>query len=557
MKVRHPNTSTRALDGNVSKIEFFGRLLVRCHKNLVLASTVSMVAASTTFAAENEVNKIFENFEALAQPESVPGNRSPASEVAPAPLRSVAPPPKENVEPQKVNAPKRAPASFRPAKRKVRPKPVPTPESPSVDVSPAPVRPNPERTSAVKPESPAVSPDVSTPERVLVIPSDASPSEGPTNFGLTGNWGGLRSRLDGKGIGIALIYKSEPSRVFGGGAEQGGSWLHNLDARLLVDTEKALGWTGGTLFVYGIGDWGSEHGRKPSAAVGDAQGTSNLETVVDRFKLYEAWVQQKFADQKASILLGIHDLNSEFYVTDSSALFRNSSFGVGRELSQSGQMGPSIFPYTTSAIRLRADPTSAFSLQAGLFNSDAGNPDTPRRTQFGVSPSHGLLLIQEASFTGSEQSPHKYGIGTWHYTRTFDHSVKSVTTPEGESIPVQSDSHGFYFLADQSLSSVYSVFGRFGIASIQSNAIRSNLSGGSVAKGLIPGRDEDKVGVSFTRVYSAVSDQSPETAYELTYRIEFGRGFVIQPDFQWIDHPSFSGPVRSATVGALRCEISF
>ena len=47
------------------------------------------------------------------------------------------------------------------------------------------------------------------------------------------------------------------------------------------------------------------------------------------------------------------NLNAEFYVNDSSAMFINSSFGMGQDFAQSGKNGPSIFPVTSTDVELR------------------------------------------------------------------------------------------------------------------------------------------------------------------------------------------------------------
>src|SRR5262249_4533294 len=154
-----------------------------------------------------------------------------------------------------------------------------------------------------------------------IAPIPESPQEEETR--LTKNWGGPRKTLSDHGIDLALIYKGEVNRNFSGGIKQATNYLGNMDFRVSIDGEKLAGWKGGSAFFYIWGD----HGGDPSKNVGDAQVTSNIETAVNTVKLYEAWVQQLAFEDRVSILFGLHDLNSEFYSTDTTALFFNSTFG--------------------------------------------------------------------------------------------------------------------------------------------------------------------------------------------------------------------------------------
>lgn len=395
------------------------------------------------------------------------------------------------------------------------------------------------------------------------LPVTESPQEEETR--LTKNWGGSRKTLSERGLDIALIYKGEYVSVLSGGLQTGGVYLSNIDLRLALDLGKAVAWKGGSAFIYGLGN----HGGDPSKLVGDAQITSNIETNADTFKLYEAWLQQFIVEDKFSVLAGLHDLNSEFYSTESSGLFFNSSFGVGRELSQSGANGPSIFPTTAPSLRLRAEPSKSFYIQMAAFNGLSGKLSEPHGTHFSLNAHDGLLLINEAAYLrGKERSgelPAKYGFGYWTYTRTFDH----LTTTVGDSgQPLQTTSSGAYFLLDQNLTSSLSIFLRYGIASTEANRFGSCLGTGTVYKGLIPRRPKDRFGFGLARASngaeyksSLASSESPptdsETAYEFNYRFEALPGVAIQPAFQYVVHPNTDANIPDAKVGSIRFELSF
>lgn len=141
--------------------------------------------------------------------------------------------------------------------------------------------------------------------------------------------------------------------VFGnvdGGLKRGAVYLDNLDVIAtadLGDLVGAQGLTGSAYVLY-------NNGRRFSEVYpGDAHVVSNIETGVEALRLYELWLQQEIGSF-GSVRVGLYDLNSEFDVLDSSGLFLNSDFGIGTDISQSGENGPSIFPSTSLGTRFRA-----------------------------------------------------------------------------------------------------------------------------------------------------------------------------------------------------------
>lgn len=354
---------------------------------------------------------------------------------------------------------------------------------------------------------------------------------------------------EGKALDWSITYKADINRVMSGGSKTHNSYIENLDLKLNVDAEKAMSWKGASFFFYGLGNRGADNGNTPSAVIGDRQGVSNIETTSDGFRLYEAWYQQNLMDDRLSILFGLHDLNSEFYVTDTSALFLNPSMGIGRDLSQTGVNGPSIFPYTSLALRLKVQPTDRFYIQSAAFGAQSGDPDQPRGTHVRYSHSDGELMITEAGMTGTKERPAKYSIGHWSYSKGLTNS-------------------GLYFLVDQTLMENFSGFVRYGFANQNANENKDCLTAGLVYTGLIRSRAEDRLGVGITRVSpsSSFRDSSEasgteirhsETTYEVSYRIEAGHGVAVQPDYQYVQNPGFLRGGRPANVGAIRLEVGF
>ena len=110
-------------------------------------------------------------------------------------------------------------------------------------------------------------------------------------------------------IDLSIVYTFDIWHNQTGGIRRGTRYLDNFDLTARIDAERALGWRGATLFAYGLYNNGVGMSR---SLVGNFQDSSNIETEVRAARLYEAWIEQKFAGGKGSLKLGLYDLNSEF-----------------------------------------------------------------------------------------------------------------------------------------------------------------------------------------------------------------------------------------------------
>ena len=380
---------------------------------------------------------------------------------------------------------------------------------------------------------------------------NSEPVEKVSDMYLSGDWGGARQKMADKGAVLEMIYTSESAFNAAGGISQGYAALGNLDVTLDMDMEKAIGWTGGEVFIYGLGG----HGMSPSALVGDLQVTSNIEAGMDYFKLYQIWVRQSILDGKIAFLFGLHDLNSECYITHHSGLFLNSSFGVGADLSQTGDNGPSIFPTAALAARVNIQPVKNFYISLGGYNAIAGNPDKPWLTAVDISFSKGFLLVAEIGY--KDENNIQVAGGSWMYTKPI------INFSNGESL-----GYGAYVLFDKTIGENFSLFIRGGMANPAVYQIAYNIAEGIHISGSLWGREDDEFGFGVTTVINSKSFQdimntagkpsdTQETAFELTYRIQPRPWVALQPDFQYVLNPGANPELADAFIISLRAQLSF
>lgn len=338
-----------------------------------------------------------------------------------------------------------------------------------------------------------------------------------------------------QGVSFNALYSGEYADVFSGGAvDKTGSLYHdNLDLTLTLDTSKSGLWEGGTFWIYGLRNSGDNPSDEFS---GDIQGASNI-SAPRQFIVNEAWYNQDFKDGSISLLAGLHNLNSEFYVSTLGTLFINSSFGIGPELS--GNVPVSIFPQCGLAVRLRVKPSDNTYVQTAIYD---GDPSTRE-----VHSSEGNLALMES---GYEINGSDYKIGYWRHSAEKEYGDKTYDSD-----------FGIYGILDQKILALNnnenSSLGAFlvcGWVPSERNEITGYLGTGLNTHGILPGRSEDDLGFG---IAMAKTHEDTETAYELAYRFIASSWLSIRPSLQYIKNPGGSKANDSATIGFLRVESGF
>jgi porin len=363
-----------------------------------------------------------------------------------------------------------------------------------------------------------------------------------------------------------------------GGLRRSSTCIGNLHWRSLVDLEQAFGWSDSRFFADVL--W--VHGGNPDAFVGDAMGVSNI-AAPPGVQIEELWIERNVPAADLSFLIGLYDLNSEFYRVESGGLFLDSSFGIGPELGESGIEGPSIFPRTSVGARFGWKPADDVVVRAALLD---GVPLIRSDGAYRVFQSDdGLLAVTELALLarpadgsqGDRRSrlgrnsmlpPYdgKLAFGAWHYTTTLDRL-------DGAADPTQHGTSGAYLVGDRILARDppnpnrnLSLFVQLGVADDRVNRFGTYFGGGLVAAGPFRARPNDEMGfaVAIARNGSAYHDRQAslaptsraETALELSYLIQATSWLAVQPDLQYVIHPDTDPTIPNALVFTLRFEVA-
>lgn len=293
------------------------------------------------------------------------------------------------------------------------------------------------------------------------------------------------------------------------------------------------------------------NGERLTSRTGDLQTASNIEALsTDR--LFEAWAEQTFGKPGKgglAIRAGLIDLNSDFDSIDPASLFIDSSHGIAPDLSKSGRNGPSIFPVSSLAVRATWTPSDRWTVRTGVFDGVPGDPDHPKAfASVRLSASDGALLIAELDRKFGEDA--QVSVGAWDYTSPIP------SLAGGRS---RRDS-GYFGFVEGSVPAVKGLKGwvRAGRGEPDVQVISGYLGAGLVKTAPFAGRSSDRVGVAFSRAFISPVAQKElglhdaETTLEATYQYQAAETFALQPDLQYIIHPSSRSGLGNALVVGLR-----
>lgn len=376
--------------------------------------------------------------------------------------------------------------------------------------------------------------------------------------GVSGDWWGSRSKMEQNGIEIGLAYQADFVSNTNGGVAVSGDLIDIRSVGINMDMQTLLGWKNTYLYI----NYLYSNGGETETIVGSA-GVSGLESGTRAGRIYEFWLDTQFGHQQG-LRFGLYDLNSEFDVVPAAGLFINGAFGMGNDIAQSGTNGPSIFPVPGMGLRYQRPVKQNGYFQLALMDGDPGN-GSPR---FSWAASDGFLLVMEGGVQDGVEGDMqgKVSAGAWVY------SVASTTDAALQPISA-SYNYGVYMLLsgvlmyegdkpEQGLSG----FMRLGIANPVVNAYSAFSSAGLVYTGLIPGMDQDQLGMAMllnltSNHYSTVMAglATPVTDYEvvveLSYRNHLGSDFYVQPFMQKIYNPGLNPALNDAKVFGMRMSV--
>ena len=420
---------------------------------------------------------------------------------------------------------------------------------------------------------------------------------------LTGDWGGARKQWQDAGIDFGINDTAETLSNLTGGVRQLTIYQGLLDVSLTLDLEKLAKWPGASFYIDGYQISGRGLSKN---AIGNLLTVSSIEALPST-RLHDLWLQQEFLDRQASLRVGQIALDDEFYISQYSAGFVNSTFGCPDIWSTDLPSGGPCYPFATPGARFRVAPISGLTISAAAFNGNPAPPgpgDPQVRNSGGVNfliGEGGFLPIAELAYAFDEEPISStrlsdVKLGAWYHTADFpdlrrDTLGRSLADPSSTGLAATYGSNfGAYFVLDKMLwrrpdtaSQGLAAFLRIGYAPPDRNLISLEIDAGLTFKGLLPGRELDILGVgtSFGRIGDArrldqdeiqfTGIQRPvrdyEAVVEITYEARIAPWFLLQPDLQLVFRPGgytsapppapIGQPIPNALVIGIRSGITF
>jgi len=422
-----------------------------------------------------------------------------------------------------------------------------------------------------------------------------------TSLPMLADPGGLRAALWERGVKYQVNYLGDLLSNSSGGLKRGVAYSGRLELMVDADLEKAAGWTGAAFHANAYQIHGSALSR---SYIGNLMAASNLEALPST-RLYEAWIEQKFADGKLALRGGKLGADTEFLTSSYAGLFLNSTFGWPVVTAADLPSGGPSYPLATPALRLKFTPSDPVNLLIGVFNGDpagASNPDPQVANRYGLN-----FRVKDPAFIISEIQ-YKYGddknpsglsgtakLGAWsHFGRFNDQRFDTAGLPlakpssSGEALRRRGD-HGVYGVIDQQIYRLpddpakgVGLFARIGAAPGDRNLISFYADAGINAYGLIDRRPDDLFGIAlaYARIspaargfnlddiaYNAATApvRSSEMVIEATYAAQIVPGWTLQPNFQYVirpgggvadpNHPARA--LRNAAIIGVRTSLKF
>lgn len=398
--------------------------------------------------------------------------------------------------------------------------------------------------------------------------------------GLTGDWGGLRAKLQDVGITPGLTFVSDVLGNPTGGQRQGLRETDNLGLDLVADLEKLAGWPAAQFHL----STSLRSGRSLSGA-----DIGNVFTVAQvccghTFRLVNVDLEQSFLDGAVSLRGGRIAAGDDFLASPLYGYFVQSAIN-GNPSGITFNVPISLYPVATWGIRARVTPVRQVSLMVGAYN---GDPSLGRNSAHGVDWTMrgplfaiGEIVWQVNQEPGAAGLPGNYKLGGYYQGGSapdLSRDVEGGATALSELPPrLHTGNGGFYVLADQmvyrdggpeSPRSLTSFASLLFAPDTHINVMPFFVNGGLVYRGALPSRPQDAAALGVA--YGAFSHQlarsqqvggAPvqryELALELTYIVQATRWMQIQPDVQYIIRPGGTGRIPDALVLGFQIALTF
>lgn len=405
---------------------------------------------------------------------------------------------------------------------------------------------------------------------------------------FTGDWGGLRSNLESKGVDFSANFTTDIAGNPSGGKRRGVNYAGFLQGSVALDFEKLISLKGWALTVTNY----ITSGRNLSNEIGNFYGVQEIFAPGD---YYFGQIDLSFTMLEDKLILegGRLFAGDNFATSDLWQYYMSGGIN-GNLISISGNVFFPNFQVATWGARATYEPDKQWNFSVAAYNANPKVADTFRHgLDFSFNTDYGYLGIVQAAFKHHQDHeeiglPGSVTVGGYYESSKFNYLSDSAQIRRGN--------YGVYFIIDQMLfrgdwpefigpshlrsEAKYSEkvkhpyyqqtadpmdrpvgltawWSTYVAPQEDINAEVYQLAGGLVYQGLFSCRKRDVT--AFCVLYGKFSDDLPgrdaETVLEFNHRFQLGSWFYVTPNIQYVFNPNGQHNVDNALV--LGAETSF
>ena len=412
-----------------------------------------------------------------------------------------------------------------------------------------------------------------------IFADDISP-----NQGVTGDWGGLRTRLYQDGVDFQLGFVTEAAYNVTG---DDSNLLRNADQfafGVTLDTDKLVGLKGGKFQII-ITDRNGQN-LSTDANLGTLMQVQEIYGRGNTFRWTQFWYQQLLFDGLADVKLGRMGVGEDFM--SFSCYFQNLSF--------CGSLPGNIvstwynWPVSQWAARVKINVTPEWYGQIGFYNINPENIQTSDVFKLNNPPGTiGTLIPVEVGWTPKlfeARLPGAYRLGYWYDSSNQPNvflaaNGQPLVLSPGVPALMESSESGWYAMAQQQVTTVHgdasrglTLFANFVQADRDTATIDQLIIVGLFYTGPFNARPQDDIGFAVGRTHvnsnvaqgeqlqnanglGPVAVQTNEYPIELYYTFNIGNWLALRPNIQYILHPGGTSENDNVLALGLKASVKF
>ena len=394
---------------------------------------------------------------------------------------------------------------------------------------------------------------------------------------MTGDWGGVRTKLEKEGISLRAHYVSETAGNPTGGLRQATQYAQQIDFGADLDLEKLVDLKGGQIHVTFSDRAGNSLSDLDLGAFAEVQ---EIFGGGQDFRLAILTYEQSLFDGMLDIKGGWLNVGDDFATSPLYCYFQNNAF-CGNPLAPTLDAGFTTFPGASWGGIIKVQPESDLYAQAGAYQVNPSNAETGNGFILGSAGVTGIIVPVEVGWTPDKAL---FGLpGDLRVGGYYDNSsVADLGAPVNGPEQLMSGRWGLYVLADQmvwreggpSSNRGLTLFAAFTYADPSTAIIQYSWEAGLVKQGTFAGRDNDSIGLAVSQLLvsdsltnaqnqanlsdpGSVDPQSYEMDVELSYRAQLGPWLTLMPNLQYVVRPGGLASTPNAFVLGLQAAATF